>query len=181
MDFSDLVSLCLTASRVRYFDADFVQEMWRAFRKRIQDGAFTIEQLTDIISAFRELNAYDAGLFHAAAQAAAPQIPNMSREQRLLWIELYDAVSHQGDGAFMARMRTMPGLEREQPKDVGSDGRIPCRHFIKGYCWLGKSCSFSHEPGLRLPPQATTVMLNGLQARQSDTYRAVGGLKTVLM
>mmetsp|Transcript_106575 Transcript_106575/g.311545 ORF Transcript_106575/g.311545 Transcript_106575/m.311545 type:complete len:141 (-) Transcript_106575:105-527(-) len=139
-----------------------------------------MEQLSGIVASLKDLNAYDAGVFHAAARAVMPQISSMTREQRLLWIELYETVRHQGDSAFLVCLRTRPGLEPEQPKDVASDGRTPCRHFIKGYCWMGKACMFSHEPGLKLPALSSTVMLNHLQSRQSDTYKAVGGARRVL-
>mmetsp|Transcript_68846 Transcript_68846/g.165261 ORF Transcript_68846/g.165261 Transcript_68846/m.165261 type:complete len:328 (+) Transcript_68846:92-1075(+) len=175
----ELVELCKAAARVHYFDGDLVREIWAGLTKRIPAAEFDLEQVFTVLTALKDLNAYDSGVFHVGAEVAAPLVASMTKVQRLAWFDLYSAVRHRGDMTFLAQLQATSGSE-EGGKFVATDGRLPCRHHIKGFCWMGKQCSFSHESGLTLPPHTTTTMLNGHQARQTDTYKPSGGVRAIL-
>merc|ERR1712060_510823 len=102
----DVVLLCRNLAQVKYFDGELMREVWRAVKAQIAAASLTLAALTEVIGALRELNAYDEGVFRAAAASVMSQVVLMSQEQRKFWAEAYRDARHCGDDDFL-RVLTM--------------------------------------------------------------------------
>jgi len=172
MESRDFVCLCTNAARAGYFDGDLFRDIWETSRQLTLDGKLDLDQMLEVCTSLHELNAYDEETFSAAAKMAKPKITQMPSKQRLLWIDLYNAVGHQRDHGFIDSLKSLLGTE-SAPREVGSDGKQPCKDFKRhGSCRYGKKCHFSHEAGLEVHTTCNRVMLNSHQILQKDTYQA---------
>mmetsp|Transcript_87896 Transcript_87896/g.223730 ORF Transcript_87896/g.223730 Transcript_87896/m.223730 type:complete len:360 (-) Transcript_87896:17-1096(-) len=105
---TDVVLLCRNMAQAKYFDGDLMAQVWRCLRAQIPLGQLMISDLSAVVSALKELNAYDQGVFRAAAMFLTPQVRMMSQEQRKYWIEIYREVKHQGDLEFAQALARNP-------------------------------------------------------------------------
>jgi len=124
----DLVQLCRNMAQAKYYDGDLVAEVARHLRTQIAAGQHGVEELTDIIMALRELNAYDQGVFHAAAAALLPQAFLLSLEARKFWKETYRDLKHQGDDEFIAALSNSAGAPEADA--------VSSRSVLTGKSWL---------------------------------------------
>lgn len=174
MTSSNLLELLESAVRCSFFDGDLIGALWKEFQKRLSTGDFTPEKICEILKALLSLNAYDAGVFHAAALFLQPQIVSMARTVRLNLINIYEARDNNEEQHFVTQLKTLPGLEIKD-RDVDDEGKSACVYWIRGCCWAGKKCVYSHEAGLTLKNENRCVMINGNQAKDRDTYMSRGG------
>eukprot|EP00927_Polykrikos_kofoidii_P072313 TRINITY_DN68446_c0_g1_i1.p1 TRINITY_DN68446_c0_g1~~TRINITY_DN68446_c0_g1_i1.p1 ORF type:complete len:324 (+),score=54.43 TRINITY_DN68446_c0_g1_i1:81-1052(+) len=142
---AELAALCQTAARLKYFDTDLFGEVFKHVEARLRSAEFDILQVTAVVAALVELNAYNAGVFSAAATSLLPRISDLSKAQRLQWIKLFAAVGHTGDEAFAEALRfaPLPGGE-----DGGLDDEFfLCWEWVRGgFCPRGKRCRWAHPP-----------------------------------
>lgn len=127
----DVVLLCQNMANVKYFNGDLMSKVWRTLRRRIPSGQYELANISNIIRSLSQLNAYDQGVFHAAAAAVLPKIIIMSREQRRMWREAYQCFDHKGDEEFMKFLvEGPPGELGDLPlaRGTGSGTRqVTCR------------------------------------------------------
>lgn len=85
-----------------------MSEVWSSLRVQIPAGQHGLADITAIIAALRDLNAYDQGVFRVAAAAVMPQVPAMAQEQRKFWLDTYRDLKHQGDDEFFVALSRGP-------------------------------------------------------------------------
>lgn len=144
MGAEQLTALCETAVRVRHFDADLFAEVFRRLCVKIRANELDIEQVTAVATALVDLNAYDMGVFKAAAAFLMQQmqINALSKDHRLHWLKLLASSGHQGDEALVAMLRSspLPGAEAQEAK------RLVCYEWMgSGFCPRGNRCTFAHS------------------------------------
>lgn len=140
---AELVALCKTAARLKYFDGDLFETVFHHLILRLRALEFDATQITSMAADLVDLNAYNANFFSAAASCLLPKVSEMPKEQRLQWIKLLASANHNGDDAFVEKLRTAPLL----PGEEGSaeyDFNL-CWQFINGgFCPRGNSCKWFH-------------------------------------
>jgi len=156
------VELCATASRLRYFDADLFAEVYKVLTKRFLTNEIDARAATEIAGHLTDLNAYDEKVFSAAIASLEPRFHTLSKEQRLRWLSILEQVQHRSSPAFVDALRAAPVLE-DIPITTSSSGKVPCRHFARGFCSLGRACTFAHEEGLTPPPMLSPTVLTQTQ------------------
>eukprot|EP00930_Biecheleria_cincta_P004308 TRINITY_DN105218_c0_g1_i1.p1 TRINITY_DN105218_c0_g1~~TRINITY_DN105218_c0_g1_i1.p1 ORF type:complete len:289 (-),score=41.94 TRINITY_DN105218_c0_g1_i1:91-957(-) len=142
MSAEQLTALCETAVRIRHFDRDLFTEVYRSLCVKIRTAELDIGQVTVVATALVDLNAYDAGVFKAAAAFLMQQINALSKEQRLHWLKLLASSGHQGDDALVAMLRSspLPGA------DIPQAQRLVCYEWMgSGFCPRGNRCTFAHS------------------------------------
>jgi len=141
---AELTALCETAARLRHFDADLFSDVFKQLSVRIKARELDTNQVTAVATALVELNAYDAGVFRASAALMVQYVPAMPEDERLHWLKLLAATSHQGDATFIAVLKSTP-----LPSDAGPEGDAPqsrvCYEWMgSGFCPRGNRCQFAH-------------------------------------
>lgn len=142
----ELVGLCETAARLKFFDGDLFDEVFVHLKRSIQSRKLSIQQITSVASSLVDLNAYNASIFAAAAKELTPLIKGMSKEQRLQWIKLLSSAGHRDDESFEMALRTAPLPGGDDA--AAADGFMLCWEFMRGGCPRGNSCRWTH-PGAK--------------------------------
>lgn len=141
---AELVALCETAARVKYFDGDLFKDVFKQLCARFSKNAFDFIQATAVIAALVELNACDAHVFGAAKDALLPRVGEMPKALRLQWLKLLVAAGHAYDGPFEEALRMAPLLPGE---DGAVDDFMMCWEYVKGgFCPRGSKCKWFHPP-----------------------------------
>lgn len=137
----ELVALCETAARLKYFDGDLFEAVFRHIILRMRASEFDATQTTLIAVYLADLNAYNARLFSVAASILLPNVGKMPKAQRLQWIDLLVSVGHRGDDAFVEALRLAPLL----PGETAADDLNMCWQFMNGgFCPRGTKCKWTH-------------------------------------
>jgi len=157
MTAAQLMELVRTAHRVKYFDPALFEQVFASLLKRFPAGDCDAEQGTAILEGLKELNAYNEPVFTAACSAFETRITSLNKEQRLRWISVLEATGHRVLPTFAALLRGAPVAE-DTPVMMSSSGRLPCRHFFRGFCSMGRNCTFAHEEGLTPPPMRSVTV-----------------------
>lgn len=158
-----LAALCATAARLRYFDGDLFREVYKALVRHFAGGEVDSRAATDIAQHLADLNAYDEQVFSAAIASMAPRIEQLHKELRLRWLSILEQVRHTSSPSFVEALRSAPVLE-DIPVTISSGGRMPCRHYSRGFCSLGRGCTFSHDAGLVPLPMVSPTVLTQMQS-----------------
>lgn len=157
-----LVALCATAVRLKYFDGDLFREVFKVLTKRFLTNEVDAKAATDIAQHLADLNAYDEKVFSTAIASLEPRVQQLNKEQRLRWLSILEQVNHKSSPSFVDALRAAPVLE-DIPIMTSASGKIPCRHFARGFCALGRACTFAHEMGLTPPPMLSPTILTQTQ------------------
>lgn len=162
MTVDHIVTLCKAASRVRYFDSELFAEVFKHLIPRIKAAELGPAHITDIVQCLTDLNACDVAVVAAAAAMLTPRVADLDKAQRLRWLNLLADVKSPHCEVFVAALRSAPVPEDLSPV-ASASGRIACRHFARGFCAMGKTCTFSHEAGLAPPPPTNPLVLTQMQ------------------
>lgn len=148
MSVPQLVTLCATATRLKYYDVPLFREVFKALARSFGGNAVDAADTLEILSRLASLNAYDERVFAAACSSYEGRVHVLSREQRLMWLDILAHVRHQGSERFRDKLRNAPvGV----PEESRAEPKLPCRQFMRGFCALGRGCSLSHDPDLAPP------------------------------
>ncbi|CAK0860846.1 unnamed protein product [Prorocentrum cordatum] len=176
---AELVALCETAARLRFYDAELFEHAFVFLVAHVRARRLSAEQITSVAASLVELNACNAGVFSAAAAALLPEVGKLPKQMRLQWLKLLAAAGHEGrDDAFELALRTAPLPGGVDPG--ASDDFSLCWDFVRGGCPRGSSCRWKHPPKRRIDPslwQALGVEALGhrlLLAKGSEGYRVDG-------
>mmetsp|Transcript_111993 Transcript_111993/g.321824 ORF Transcript_111993/g.321824 Transcript_111993/m.321824 type:complete len:503 (+) Transcript_111993:117-1625(+) len=172
------VTLCRIAARVKYFDKDVFTEVFKHLTPQIKDNAFSTEQLKDVVTCLIELNACDGSLLAAVSTSVMPRIAEIDKSTRREWLTLLAEVKSPNCEVLVSALKNAPNTE-EQTGSSPISTRLPCRHFARGFCSLGKSCTFSHD-GVFVPQNnSNQVVLTQMQQTTSvqGGFGSMGGLQ----
>eukprot|EP00927_Polykrikos_kofoidii_P003580 TRINITY_DN11435_c0_g1_i1.p1 TRINITY_DN11435_c0_g1~~TRINITY_DN11435_c0_g1_i1.p1 ORF type:complete len:514 (-),score=92.76 TRINITY_DN11435_c0_g1_i1:72-1403(-) len=176
LETAQLAAVCSTAVRLKYFDADLFRVVYKALVRKFVANEVDGKTATDIAQHLADLNAYDDRVFSAAIASLEPRIQHLSKEQRLRWLTILEQVGHRGSPAFVEALRLAPLVE-DMPVAATVSGKIQCRHFAKGFCVLGRSCTFAHEEGIAAPPLITPTVQTQTQFLLDQRGRYPGSSK----
>lgn len=98
----------MSLPEIRESESPDAPQVWRAIRAQISLGQMAMSSLVEVVTALRDLNAYDAGVLRAAAAALTPQVCLMSREQRQFWTDVFQEFKHDGDEEFLRALARGP-------------------------------------------------------------------------
>eukprot|EP00746_Dinoflagellata_sp_MGD_P148621 gnl/MRDRNA2_/MRDRNA2_80810_c0_seq5.p1 gnl/MRDRNA2_/MRDRNA2_80810_c0~~gnl/MRDRNA2_/MRDRNA2_80810_c0_seq5.p1 ORF type:complete len:276 (-),score=63.29 gnl/MRDRNA2_/MRDRNA2_80810_c0_seq5:35-862(-) len=141
----ELVLLCETASRLKYYDGDLFAEVYSQLKIRIDSKMLTAAQVTAVASALLDLNAYNVDVFTSACEFLMPQISGLGKENRLKWVDMLTAAKHKGAHAFMEALRTAPLAPGEETIGNGLPFEICWDYANGGFCKRGTSCPWKHD------------------------------------
>eukprot|EP00746_Dinoflagellata_sp_MGD_P148618 gnl/MRDRNA2_/MRDRNA2_80810_c0_seq1.p1 gnl/MRDRNA2_/MRDRNA2_80810_c0~~gnl/MRDRNA2_/MRDRNA2_80810_c0_seq1.p1 ORF type:complete len:283 (-),score=61.54 gnl/MRDRNA2_/MRDRNA2_80810_c0_seq1:35-883(-) len=145
MSTDELVLLCETASRLKYYDGDLFAEVYSQLKIRIDSKMLTAAQVTAVASALLDLNAYNVDVFTSACEFLMPQISGLGKENRLKWVDMLTAAKHKGAHAFMEALRTAPLAPGEETIGNGLPFEICWDYANGGFCKRGTSCPWKHD------------------------------------
>jgi len=119
----ELVAVCVAAARVRFYDAELLKAVTGQLRKRLdgRGGGLGPPEIVSVLGGLAELNAYDRGIFSAAARQLGAEGASLGLDcaQRKLLLESFRRVKHVGDEAFLAQLAQTVSSERyEAAKDA---------------------------------------------------------------
>lgn len=166
MGAADFVSLCQAASRVKFFDGELFEEVFRHLLPKIQQSQLTPSQVADILGCLTELNACDAGMLAAASASMIPRIGELDKAQRLRLLDLLGDSKSPHAARLVNALRSAP-VPEDVPLMAASNGRLACKHFARGFCVHGKKCTFAHEAGLVVPPTTNPQVPTHMQELES--------------
>jgi len=176
MSAENLVELCKTAARVKFYDGDLFDEVFTHLIPKTKSQELSPSQLADILQCLIDLNACDPGFVAAAVASLTPKMGELDKAMRLRWMSLLGDLKSPSCEAFLVALRTAPVLEESNAAQSSTSGRIACRHFARGFCATGKNCVFSHEAGLLPPPTSNPVVMTQMQLieRTQSNLRSAG-------
>mmetsp|Transcript_30827 Transcript_30827/g.66350 ORF Transcript_30827/g.66350 Transcript_30827/m.66350 type:complete len:319 (+) Transcript_30827:252-1208(+) len=94
------------------------------------------------------------------------KVSEMDKAQRLRWFDLATNLKHKAANTFLELLKLpkeQPPRDEEMGPVISASGKLACRHFVRGFCSMGKNCTFSHEAGLTAPPSKNPVVMTQLQ------------------
>mmetsp|Transcript_98151 Transcript_98151/g.256324 ORF Transcript_98151/g.256324 Transcript_98151/m.256324 type:complete len:476 (+) Transcript_98151:80-1507(+) len=156
------VELCRAAARVKYFDGDLFGEVFKHLVPKIKAQELALAQLADIVQSLVDLNACDAAVTSATAAVLIPRVGDLDKVQRLRWLDLLKDLKGPQFEVLASALKTAPCVEDDK-QNMSTSGKIACRHYARGFCAMGKNCTFAHEAGLTPPPMNNPVVMTQLQ------------------
>lgn len=144
MPVAELVALCETAVRLRFYDPDLFGDVCVQLCVRLRAGALTVLQTTDAVASLAELNSFDTRVLRAAGAFLSKRITEMTKAQRLLWLKLLAAAGPDAqDEAFTEALRMAPLPMGEA--SAADDDFFLCWEFVRGgHCPRGAKCRWVH-------------------------------------
>lgn len=98
-----LVEVIVAASRVRFYDAEFFDELLPELRTRLRkrSSTFSTREMVDCIAALQELNAYDVVIFSAVTRALKHRVNELDAAQRRRILTVLKTANHTGDSELV--------------------------------------------------------------------------------
>eukprot|EP00928_Gymnodinium_smaydae_P044104 TRINITY_DN29443_c0_g1_i1.p2 TRINITY_DN29443_c0_g1~~TRINITY_DN29443_c0_g1_i1.p2 ORF type:complete len:280 (-),score=85.16 TRINITY_DN29443_c0_g1_i1:90-929(-) len=143
---SELLALCETSARLRFFDGELFGDVFGFLRTRVRSGAFDCSELTALVRALAALNALDRGVLAAAIDVLRPRVCELSKDQRLRWLDLLASVEGSAADAAAGSLVQALRFAELRPEDVPEMTAFEvCWDFEKGFCSRGANCPWKHN------------------------------------
>lgn len=144
----EVAAACRALARAKFFDRELLDDLYEVIKKYLKDSKLQPDHVHDVVLCLHTLNAYDADLCSMIARCYLSRVAELDVRVRNEWLEIFKHFNHNSEPAFLQLLEVPP-----VPPMHPNYKRVRCRHFSRGKCEIGDSCTYSHD--MRAPLSLT--------------------------